>query len=109
MGRDEAGSQAATLVIRALALGEVTLGDWWRIMRREVMAGLALGAILGSIALQVLVVYLPFMQRAFGTVALSGRDWAFSIAVASSVLWLREISKLFARNRIKISAHNSPA
>jgi magnesium transporter len=43
------GSQAATLVIRALALGEVGLADWWRVVRREVMAGLALGAILGSI------------------------------------------------------------
>ena len=43
------GSQAATLLIRALALGEVTLRDWWRIARREVLAGLALGAILGSI------------------------------------------------------------
>jgi magnesium transporter len=43
------GSQAATLVIRALALGEVTLRDWWRIARREVLAGLALGAILGTI------------------------------------------------------------
>ena len=37
------GSQASTLVIRALALGEVTLGDWWRVMRREIVAGLALG------------------------------------------------------------------
>ena len=37
------GSQASTLVIRALALGEVTLGDWWRVMRREILAGLALG------------------------------------------------------------------
>ena len=46
-----AGSQASTLVIRALALGEVKLGDWWRIMRREIMAGLALGTILGSIGL----------------------------------------------------------
>jgi magnesium transporter len=44
-----AGSQASTLVIRALALGEVTLRDWWRIMRRELLAGLALGTILGSI------------------------------------------------------------
>ena len=43
------GSQAATLVIRALALGEVGLRDWWRVMRREVLAGLSLGAILGSI------------------------------------------------------------
>ena len=38
------GSQAATLVIRALALGEVGLRDWWRVMRREVLAGLSLGA-----------------------------------------------------------------
>jgi magnesium transporter len=43
------GSQASTLVIRALALGEVGLHDWWRVMRREVLAGLALGTILGSI------------------------------------------------------------
>ena len=43
------GSQAATLVIRAMALGEVKLRDWWRVMRREVLSGLTLGAILGSI------------------------------------------------------------
>lgn len=43
------GSQATTLVIRALAIGEVRLGDWWRVMRREVLAGLALGSILGVI------------------------------------------------------------
>lgn len=43
------GSQATTLVIRALALGEVKLKDWWRVMRREIFAGLALGSILGSI------------------------------------------------------------
>ena len=43
------GSQAATLVIRALALGEVGLRDWWRVMRREIMAGLSLGLILGTI------------------------------------------------------------
>src|SRR5436189_4961915 len=43
------GSQASTLVIRAMALGEVTLRDWWRVMNREIQAGLALGAILGVI------------------------------------------------------------
>jgi magnesium transporter len=43
------GSQAATLIIRALALGEVGLKDWWRVMRREILAGLALGTILGAI------------------------------------------------------------
>jgi magnesium transporter len=43
------GSQASTLMIRAMALGEVTLRDWWRVMGREVQAGLSLGLILGVI------------------------------------------------------------
>jgi magnesium transporter len=43
------GSQAATLVIRAMALGEVAMGDWWRVMRREILFGLLLGAILAII------------------------------------------------------------
>ena len=43
------GSQASTLMIRAMALGEVTLRDWWRVMRRELQAGLSLGVILGVI------------------------------------------------------------
>lgn len=42
------GSQAATLIIRAMALGEVTLVDWWRVMRREIVSGVLLGCILGS-------------------------------------------------------------
>jgi magnesium transporter len=45
------GSQASTLMIRAMALGEVTLRDWWHVMRREVQAGLMLGAILGVIGI----------------------------------------------------------
>jgi len=43
------GSQASTLIIQAMALGEVTLADWWRVMRREILSGLMLGAILGVI------------------------------------------------------------
>ena len=43
------GSQASTLVIRAMALGEVTLRDWWRVIRRELGAGLVLGTFLGII------------------------------------------------------------
>jgi magnesium transporter len=45
------GSQASTLVIRAMALGEVKLGDWWRVIRRELFQGLAMGALLGMIGL----------------------------------------------------------
>ncbi|HRH65847.1 MAG TPA: magnesium transporter [Bacteroidia bacterium] len=43
------GSQAATLIIRAMALGEVTISNWWRVMRREFLSGLMLGTILGII------------------------------------------------------------
>ncbi len=43
------GSQAATLVIRAMALGEITIEQWWMIMRREILSGLVLGTILGII------------------------------------------------------------
>ncbi len=47
-----------------------------------------------SVLLQILVVYAPFLQPAFGTVGLSLGDWLLCAAVASSVLWLREASKL---------------
>jgi len=50
-----------------------------------------------SVALQVTVVYVPVLQQAFGTVGLSAADWLVCVAIASSVLWLREIGKLFAR------------
>ncbi len=50
-----------------------------------------------SVVLQFVVVYVPFLQNAFGTAPLSARDWLFSVAVASSVLWLREASKMIAR------------
>jgi magnesium transporter len=43
------GSQAATLVIRAMALKELTIKDWWYVMRREILSGFFLGIILGSI------------------------------------------------------------
>lgn len=43
------GSQASTLIIQAMALGEVTVGDWWRVMRREILSGLMLGVCLGLI------------------------------------------------------------
>jgi P-type Ca2+ transporter type 2C len=57
------------------------------------------GALVLSLALQILVVYAPFLQPAFGTVGLSLADWLVCVAVASSVLWLREVSKLFVSER----------
>ena len=55
-----AGSQAATLVIRALALGEFKLRDWWRVMRRELATGAALGLILGVIGFLRIAVWSMF-------------------------------------------------
>jgi len=55
------------------------------------------GAIGLSLVLQLCVVYMPFLQRAFTTVGLSAGDWLRCTLVASSVVWLREISKLVTR------------
>lgn len=51
------GSQASTLVIRAMALGEVRLADWWLVFRREIMIGVVLGVILGVVAAVRVVVW----------------------------------------------------
>ncbi len=79
------GSQASTLVIRALALGELTLRDWWRVAQREIGAGLALGGILGTIGFLRISIW-----SAFSTVY--GEHWLLvaitvSIALVFIVLW----------------------
>jgi magnesium transporter len=79
------GSQAATLVIRALALGEVTLRDWWRIMRREIFSGLALGSILGGIGFLRITIWSAFSE-------LYGPHWflvalTVGVALIGIVLW----------------------
>ncbi len=79
------GSQASTLVIRALAVGELTLRDWWRVMRREVLAGLALGSILGSIGFLRITSWSLFSS-------LYGPHWLLvavtvALALVGVVLW----------------------
>ena len=79
------GSQAATLVIRALALGEVTLRQWWRVMHREVWSGLALGSILGAIGFLRVSVWSLFTD-------LYGPHWLLvavtvGVALVGIVLW----------------------
>jgi magnesium transporter len=51
------GSQAAALIIQAMALGEITVKDWWRIMRREIISGLLLGGTLCLISFSVLIAW----------------------------------------------------
>jgi magnesium transporter len=57
------GSQASTLIIQAMAVGEVTLADWWRVIRREVFSGLTLGSILGFIGFARILLWHVLMQH----------------------------------------------
>ncbi|MBA2727109.1 MAG: magnesium transporter [Parachlamydiaceae bacterium] len=54
------GSQASTLIIRALAVGDVYLKDWWKIIHREIFSGLFLGSLLGSIGFLQISVWSTF-------------------------------------------------
>jgi len=79
------GSQAATLVIRALALGEVGIHDWWRVMRREIRAGLCLGTILGAIGFLRISLWSAFSD-------IYGPHWLLvaitvSVSLVGVVLW----------------------
>jgi magnesium transporter len=56
------GSQATTLIIRAIALGEATQRDFWRIVRRELVAGLSLGCILAVIGLVRVIAWQAMFQ-----------------------------------------------
>ncbi len=59
------GSQAATLIIRAMAIGEVRLKDWWRVMHREILSGLTLGLILAAIGMVRIALWSMF-SNAYG-------------------------------------------
>jgi magnesium-transporting ATPase (P-type) len=61
--------------------------------------GLVWGAVAVSAALQVLVVYAPFLNEGFGTTPLAPADWAVCIAAASLVLWVDELWKVVRRQR----------
>jgi magnesium transporter len=87
------GSQASTLVVRAMALGEVRLRDWWRVVHREVRSGLILGTILGVIGFLRVVVW-QGVTNAYGdhapfiglTVAFSLVGVVLSGTIAGSML-----------------------
>jgi len=79
------GSQAATLVIRALALGEIRLAQWWHVMSREIGSGLALGVILGAIGFSRIAIWSAFSN-------LYGPHWPLvaltvGLALVGIVLW----------------------
>jgi len=61
------GSQASTLIIQAMALGEVTIAEWWRVMRRELVSGALLGIILGAIGFVRIVTWQELHLYNYGT------------------------------------------
>ena len=79
------GSQASTLVIRALAVGELKLTDLWRVIRREVFAGLALGGILGAIGFLRISIWSEF-SSIYGPHWLLVA-WTVALSLVGIVLW----------------------
>ena len=80
------GSQASTLIIQAMALGELSISDWWRVMRRELISGLLLGLILGSIGFMRVYVWQQLHIYDYG------EYWhliasTVSISIMGIVLW----------------------
>lgn len=87
------GSQASTLVIRALALGEITVRDWWIIIRKEIRVGLFLGMLLGLIGFLRVVIWAQFST-------FYGPHWmqlamTVGISLVGVVLWGNTIGSLF--------------
>ncbi|MBR9991121.1 MAG: magnesium transporter [Gemmatimonadetes bacterium] len=80
------GSQASTLVIRAMAVDEVRLRDWWRVARREVATGVALGAVLGAIGF-VRVFFFPGAIAELGQNAVLLMGLTMTISLLGVVLF----------------------
>ena len=80
------GSQASTLIIQAMAVGEITIADWWRVIRREIASGLLLGVVLGLIGFLRIVVWHSISPSLYGehwmSIALT-----VGIALIGVVLW----------------------
>ncbi|MBX2930430.1 MAG: magnesium transporter [Chitinophagaceae bacterium] len=80
------GSQASTLIIQAMAVGEITIKDWWRVMRREIISGLLLGAVLGIIGFLRIMVWHSIFPDIYGVhYILIG--FAVGFSLLGVVLW----------------------
>jgi magnesium transporter len=61
------GSQASTLIIQAMAVGEITLANWWRVMRREIIQGVMLGTVLGVIGFTRVMIWAKILPNVYGS------------------------------------------
>ena len=77
------GSQAATLIIRAMALQEITLKDWWYVMRKEIVSGICLGGILGAIG------FIRIMKKKKTGLFNYGEYWVYvALSISFSLLFI---------------------
>ena len=79
------GSQAATLIIQAMALREISIADWWSIMRREIFSGLLLGLTLCILGFSVITIW-HLVSHTFGQYYLS-LAFTIGISLTGVVLW----------------------
>ena len=80
------GSQASTLIIQAMAVGELTIRDWWRVIRREFMSGLMLGSILGLIGFLRVMVWSQIFPQMYGLHFLA-ISFTVGVALIGVVMW----------------------
>ena len=80
------GSQASTLIIQAMAVGEITISDWWRVLRREIISGLLLGSVLGIIGFARVVLWSQFFPDVYGDHYLA-LGAVVGISLTGVVLW----------------------
>jgi magnesium transporter len=80
------GSQASTLIIQAMAMGELSISDWWRVMKREIISGVMLGSVLGVIGFLRVIAWAQFFPDVYGPhyyfIALS-----VGVSLTGVVLW----------------------
>ncbi len=80
------GSQASTLIIQAMAVGEITIADWWRVLKREIISGLLLGTVLGIIGFIRVVAWSQFFPEVYG-IYYKQLGAAVGISLMGVVLW----------------------
>ena len=80
------GSQASTLIIQAMAVGEITLKDWWKVMRREIISGLLLGTVLGLIGFLRIAVWHSVAPTIYGEHWMA-LGFTVAITLLGVVLW----------------------